>query len=80
MNTNSNELNLSEMEMVNGGVDLDLPRLAGPAAAGGIFGGFTGGAIAAGLGLAAGPAGLLVLGTVAVGGAAFATIKSLTSK
>ena len=63
MNTNMNELNLNEMEQVNGGVEVS--KLVGPAVAGGIFGGFSGGAIAAGLALSTGPAGLVVLGGVA---------------
>ena len=78
MNTNMNELNLNEMELVNGGSD--PADTAAAAATGSLFCGVSAGAIGAGLGLAAGPVGWLILGGVAVGGAAFATIQKLTSK
>ena len=60
MNTNTMELNLNEMELVNGGAD--PIQTAAAAGAGGIVGGASGGVLGICLGLATGPIGWMALG------------------
>ena len=83
MNTNMkensmNELNISEMEQANGGAD--PIQTAAAAGAGGIVGGASGGVLGICLGLATGPIGWMALGGALIGGAAYATYYTLTSK
>ena len=69
MDTNTMELNLNEMELVNGGAD--PIQTAAAAGAGGIVGGASGGVLGICLGLATGPIGWMALGGALLGGAAF---------
>ena len=78
MNTNTMELNLNEMELVNGGAD--PIQTAAAAGAGGIVGGASGGVLGICLGLATGPIGWMTLGGALLGGAAYATYYTVTSK
>ena len=78
MDTNMMELNLNEMAMVNGGAD--PIQTAAAAGAGGIVGGASGGVLGICLGLASGPIGWMALGGALLGGAAYATYYTLTSK
>ena len=78
MDTNTMELNLNEMELVNGGAD--PIQTAAAAGAGGIVGGASGGVLGICLGLASGPIGWMALGGALLGGAAYATYYTLTSK
>ena len=78
MDTNMMELNLNEMELVNGGAD--PIQTAAAAGAGGIVGGASGGVLGICLGLASGPIGWMALGGALLGGAAYATYYTLTSK
>ena len=78
MNTNTMELNLNEMELVNGGAD--PIQTAAAAGAGGIVGGASGGVLGICLGLATGPIGWMALGVSLLGGAAYATYYTVTSK
>ena len=78
MNTNTMELNLNEMELVNGGAD--PIQTAAAAGAGGIVGGASGGVLGICLGLATGPIGWMALGGALLGGAAYATYYAVTSK
>ena len=78
MDTNTMELNLDEMELVNGGAD--PIQTAAAAGAGGIVGGASGGVLGICLGLAAGPIGWMALGGALLGGAAYATYYTVTSK
>ena len=78
MNTNTMELNLNEMELVNGGAD--PIQTAAAAGAGGIVGGASSGVLGICLGLATGPIGWMALGGALLGGAAYATYYTVTSK
>ena len=78
MDTNMMELNLNEMELVNGGAD--PIQTAAAAGAGGIVGGASGGVLGICLGLATGPIGWMALGGALLGGAAYATYYTVTSK
>ena len=78
MDTNTMELNLNEMELVNGGAD--PIQTAAAAGAGGIVGGASGGVLGICLGLASGPIGWMALGGALLGGAAYATYYTVTSK
>ena len=78
MNANTMELNLNEMELVNGGAD--PIQTAAAAGAGGIVGGASGGVLGICLGLATGPIGWMALGGALLGGAAYATYYTVTSK
>ena len=78
MKTNTMELNLNEMELVNGGAD--PIQTAAAAGAGGIVGGASGGVLGICLGLATGPIGWMALGGALLGGAAYATYYTVTSK
>ena len=78
MDTNTMELNLNEMELVNGGADPS--QTAAAAGAGGIVGGASGGVLGICLGLATGPIGWMALGGALLGGAAYATYYTVTSK
>jgi hypothetical protein len=78
MDTNTMELNLNEMELVNGGAD--PIQTAAAAGAGGIVGGASGGVLGICLGLATGPIGWMALGGALLGGAAYATYYTVTSK
>ena len=78
MNNNMMELNMNEMELVNGGAD--PIQTAAAAGAGGIVGGASGGVLGICLGLATGPIGWMALGGALLGGAAYATYYTLTSK
>ncbi len=78
MDTNTMELNLNEMELVNGGAD-PIQTVAA-AGAGGIVGGASGGVLGICLGLATGPIGWMALGGALLGGAAYATYYTVTSK
>ena len=78
MNTNTMELKLNEMELVNGGAD--PIQTAAAAGAGGIVGGASGGVLGICLGLATGPIGWMALGGALLGGAAYATYYAVTSK
>ena len=78
MDTNTMELNLNEMELVNGGAD--PIQTAATAGAGGIVGGASGGVLGICLGLATGPIGWMALGGALLGGAAYATYYTVTSK
>jgi len=78
MDTNTMELNLNEMELVNGGAD--PIQTAAVAGAGGIVGGASGGVLGICLGLATGPIGWMALGGALLGGAAYATYYTVTSK
>ena len=78
MDTNTMELNLNEMELVNGGAD--PLQTAAAAGAGGIVGGASGGVLGICLGLATGPIGWMALGGALIGGAAYATYYTVTSK
>lgn len=78
MNTNTTELSLDELEMVNGGVD--PIQTAAAAGAGGMVGGASGGVLGICLGLATGPIGWMALGGALIGGAAYATYYAVTSK
>ena len=78
MDTNMMELNLNEMELVNGGAD--PIQTAAAAGAGGIVGGASGGVLGLCLGLASGPIGWMALGGALLGGAAYATYYTVTSK
>ena len=78
MDTNTMELNLNEMELVNGGAD--PIQTAAAAGAGGIVGGASGGVLGICLGLATGPIGWMALGGALLGGAAYATYYAVTSK
>ena len=78
MDTNTMELNPNEMELVNGGAD--PIQTAAAAGAGGIVGGASGGVLGICLGLATGPIGWMALGGAIIGGAAYATYYTLTSK
>ena len=78
MDTNMMELNLNEMELVNGGAD--PIQTAAAAGAGGIVGGASGGVLGICLGLATGPIGWMALGGALLGGAAYATYYAVTSK
>ena len=78
MNTNTMELNLNEMELVNGGAD--PIQTAAAAGAGGIVGRASGGVLGICLGLATGPIGWMALGGALLGGAAYATYYAVTSK
>ena len=78
MNTNTMALNLNEMELVNGGAD--PIQTAAAAGAGGIVGGASGGVLGICLGLATGPIGWMALGGALLGGAAYATYYTVTSK
>ena len=78
MNTNTMELNLNEMELVNGGAD--PIQTAAAAGAGGIVGGASGGVLGICLGLATGPIGWMALDGALLGGAAYATYYTVTSK
>ena len=78
MDTNMMELNLNEMELVNGGAD--PIQTAAAAGAGGIVGGASGGVLGICLGLASGPIGWMALGGALLGGAAYATYYAVTSK
>ena len=78
MNTNTMELNLNEMGLVNGGAD--PIQTAAAAGAGGIVGGASGGVLGICLGLATGPIGWMALGGALLGGAAYATYYTVTSK
>ena len=78
MNKNTAELSLNQMEMVNGGAD--PIQTAAAAGAGGIVGGASGGVLGICLGLATGPIGWMALGGALLGGAAYATYYTVTSK
>ena len=78
MDTNTMELNLNEMELVNGGAD--PIQTAAAAGAGGIVGGASSGVLGICLGLATGPIGWMALGGALLGGAAYATYYAVTSK
>ena len=78
MNTKTMELNLNEMELVNGGAD--PIQTAAAAGAGGIVGGASGGVLGICLGLATGPIVWMALGGALLGGAAYATYYTVTSK
>ena len=78
MDTDTMELNLNEMELVNGGAD--PIQTAAAAGAGGIVGGASGGVLGICLGLASGPIGWMALGGALLGGAAYATYYTVTSK
>ena len=78
MDTNTMELNLNDMELVNGGAD--PIQTAAAAGAGGIVGGASGGVLGICLGLATGPIGWMALGGALLGGAAYATYYTVTSK
>ena len=78
MNTKAMELSLNQLEMVNGGAD--PVQTAAAAGAGGIVGGASGGVLGICLGLATGPIGWMALGGAIIGGAAYATYYTLTSK
>ena len=78
MDTNTMELNLNEMELVNGGAD--PIQTAAAAGAGGIVGGASSGVLGICLGLATGPIGWMALGGALLGGAAYATYYTVTSK
>ena len=78
MKIDMNELNLNEMELVNGGAD--PIQTAAAAGAGGIVGGASGGVLGVCLGLASGPVGWMALGGALLGGAAYATYYAVTSK